>query len=106
MRTRQTKKIVVFEDIIPIGQFKTHASEVVRRLQKSGRPMIIVQNGHPSAVVVTTADFDELGYRELVRAKLAAGIASAKKKTHSVAAVRARLKAKARGPTQRCERCG
>jgi prevent-host-death family protein len=91
----KSKKLVVTEDIVPIGEFKTHASELFRRMHSSGRPLIITQNGHPAAVVLTPGDFDELGYREFVRAKVEAGIASARRKTHSASSVRAHFKAKA-----------
>ncbi len=92
----QAKKLVVSEDIVPIGEFKTHVSEMVRRMHASGRPLIITQNGHPAAVVLTPEDFDRLGYREFVKAKIAAGLASAKRKTHSTQSVRARFRAKAK----------
>ena len=34
------KLIQVAEDILPIGEFKTHASEVVRKLREHGRPVV------------------------------------------------------------------
>jgi prevent-host-death family protein len=76
-REVSARKINVAEDIVPIGEFKTHASEFVRHLHATGRPVVITQNGKPTAVVVTPAAFEELGYRELVRAKIRAGIADA-----------------------------
>lgn len=88
-------KLKVSEDIVPIGEFKTHASELLRRMHDSGRPMVITQNGRPAAVVLTPEDFDELGYRAFVRAKVKAGIQSAKRKTHSASDIREHFKAKA-----------
>ena len=90
-------KFKVTEDIVPIGEFKTHASEFLRRMHNSGRPMVITQNGRAAAVVLTPEDFDELGYREFVKAKVRAGLQSAKKKVHSAASVRGHFRAKARG---------
>jgi prevent-host-death family protein len=52
----------VAEDIVPIGEFKTHASELLRRLATSRRPLVITQNGRPAAVVLTPEEFDSLGY--------------------------------------------
>jgi prevent-host-death family protein len=89
-------KLKVTEDIVPIGEFKTHASEFLRRMNDSGRPMVITQNGRPAAVVLTPEDFDELGYREFVKAKVRSGLESAKKKTHSAASVREHFRAKDR----------
>ena len=53
------RKINVAEDIVPIGEFKTHASQLVRHLHATGRPVVITQNGKPTAVVVTPAAFEE-----------------------------------------------
>ncbi|MCC6807415.1 MAG: type II toxin-antitoxin system Phd/YefM family antitoxin [Deltaproteobacteria bacterium] len=86
----------VSEDIVPIGEFKTHASELLRRMHDSGRPMVITQNGRPAAVVLTPEDFDELGYREFVKAKVKAGSDSAKRKTISAADAREHFRTKAR----------
>jgi len=92
----RSSRLKVSDDIVPIGEFKTHASRLLRRMHDSGRPVIITQNGRPAAVVITPADFDELGYREFVKTKVKAGLESAARKTHSVDSVRERFRAKAR----------
>ena len=92
----RSAKMRVSEDIVPIGEFKTHASELLRRMHDSGRPMVITQNGRPAAVVLTPEDFDELGYREFVKAKVKAGSDSAKRKTISAADAREHFRTKAR----------
>ena len=46
------------EDIISIEEFKTHASQVLRKLQESQRPIVITQNGRPAAVLITLQEFD------------------------------------------------
>ena len=79
------RKLRVAEDIIPIAEFKTHASAYFRRLHRTRRPMVITQNGKPAAVVLSPEEFDELGYREYVKAKVQAGIESAEREgTHSL----------------------
>ncbi|WP_437840314.1 type II toxin-antitoxin system Phd/YefM family antitoxin [Sorangium sp. So ce1153] len=91
------KKINVAEDIVPIGEFKTHASELLRQLHATQRPLVITQNGKPAAVVITPDAFEEIERRELVKAKVEAGIASVEREgTLSSTEVRARLKAKVR----------
>lgn len=70
-------KINVAEDIIPIAEFKTHASEMIRKMHANRRPLVITQNGKPAAVMLTPAEFEELGYRQFVKAKVQAGIDSA-----------------------------
>jgi len=59
------KALHVAEDILPVGEFKTQASRVIRRLREAKRPIVITQNGKPAAVLLTPEDFDRL--RELGR---------------------------------------
>ena len=54
------KPMQVAEDILPLGEFKTQASRVIRRLREAKRPILITQNGKPAAVLVTPEDFDRL----------------------------------------------
>ncbi|MBM3275597.1 MAG: type II toxin-antitoxin system Phd/YefM family antitoxin [Candidatus Sericytochromatia bacterium] len=52
--------IQVNEDILPIGEFKTHASRLLKKLRDTRRPLVITQNGRPAAVLITPEDFDRL----------------------------------------------
>jgi prevent-host-death family protein len=89
------RKVDLSQDIIPIGEFKTHASQLLRQLHATGRPLVITQNGRPAAVVLTPEEFEELGYREYVKAKIRAGVESAEKvPVLSARQLRNRLKAK------------
>jgi prevent-host-death family protein len=54
------KSMQVSEDILPIGEFKTQASRVLRKLHKAQRPIVITQNGKPAAVLITPEEFDRL----------------------------------------------
>ncbi len=91
------RKLNVAEDIIPIADFKTHASEYLRNMHRTHRPMVITQNGKPTAVVLTPEDFEALGYREFVKAKIKAGIESAESgPNRSPEEVTRRVKAKLR----------
>ena len=58
------KSIQISEDIFPLGQFKTHASRVLRDLHEKNRPIIITQNGKPAAVLLTPKEFDRLSKQE------------------------------------------
>lgn len=69
------KAIRVQDDIIPIGEFKTHASRIMRQLQANGRPIVITQNGKPAGVLVSTGDFDRLTERERFVAAIKEGLA-------------------------------
>lgn len=69
------KAIRVQDDIIPIGEFKTHASRIMRQLQANGRPIVITQNGKPAGVLVSTGDFDRLTERERFVVAIKEGLA-------------------------------
>lgn len=58
------KAIRLAEDILPIGEFKTQASSVIRRLQESNRAVVITQNGRPAAVLITPQEFDRLSEQQ------------------------------------------
>jgi antitoxin YefM len=54
------KRIQISEDIIPIGEFKTHASALLKELKESHRSLIITQNGKPAGIVLSPKDYDFL----------------------------------------------
>lgn len=72
-----TKPISVAEDIVPLNEFKAKASKMLRHLHNSHRPLVITQNGKPSAVVLTPAEFDALSYRSRFIASVEAGLRDA-----------------------------
>jgi prevent-host-death family protein len=61
-RSARGAAIHVAEDIVPIAEFKSHLSELVRDLPIRKRPVIITQNGRPAAVILSPAEFDRLSY--------------------------------------------
>ena len=86
------RKVNVAEDIVPIGQFKTHASALLRRMRAQNRPLVITQSGRPTAVVVTPEEFEALGERARVIRKIQAGLTSARAGTVTAEQARARAK--------------
>jgi len=54
------KFLNISNDIIPIGEFKTSISKWLRKIQKTGHPLIITQNGRPAGVVLSPSEYDEL----------------------------------------------
>ena len=78
MRAYKRVEMQVTEDIISLSQFKTQASKVLRSLHETGRSVVIVQNGKPSAVVMTTEEFDRLRERENFMAAVDEGRADAR----------------------------
>jgi prevent-host-death family protein len=68
------KDLSISEDIVPIGEFKAHASQLLKRLGASARPLVITQNGRPAAVVLSPAEYDRMRERDRFLASVAAGI--------------------------------
>ena len=91
-------KVHLAEDLVPIGEFKTHASRMLRQMGRTLRPLVITQNGRAAAVVLTPAEYDALGGRAALRAEIDASLASAKRGTVSIddAVTRARIATVAR----------
>jgi prevent-host-death family protein len=52
------KPVILSEDVLPIGEFKSQPSRVFRKLRTTGRPVVITQNGRPAAVLITPEEFD------------------------------------------------
>ncbi len=67
----------VAEDILPIGEFKTHAAQFLRKLHEHGRPLVITQNGKPAAVLITPEEFDHLREHHRFLAAFRQGLADA-----------------------------
>lgn len=72
------KQFRVARNIVPLGEFKTHASQVLRELKESQRPVVITQNGRPAAVLVPPEEFDLLNERACFISAVEAGLADAK----------------------------
>lgn len=68
----------ISEDILPLAKFKTQASEVLRRLHTAQRPIVITQNGKPTAVMITPEEFDRLTEQTRFLAAVEEGLADAK----------------------------
>ena len=67
--------IQISEDILPLGQFKAHASQILKGLKGSNRPIVITQNGKPAAVVLSPAEFDRLNEQARFIAAVRQGMA-------------------------------
>lgn len=68
------KFLQVSEDILPIGMFKAHASQVLRKLREMQRPIIITQHGKPAAVLITPEEFDRLATHDRFLAAVCEGL--------------------------------
>ncbi|MBF0492604.1 MAG: type II toxin-antitoxin system Phd/YefM family antitoxin [Deltaproteobacteria bacterium] len=53
------------EDIIPISDLVHGASKVIKRLQKTQRPIFVTQNGRATMVCMDVKDFEKRFEREV-----------------------------------------
>lgn len=54
------------EDIVPIAEFKAHASRLLRVVQQTRRPLIITNRGRAAAVMLAPEEYDRMS-EELYR---------------------------------------
>ena len=54
------QKISVEQDIKPLSEFRANAAGFIEQINKTGRPIIITQNGKGAAVVLGVSDYDAL----------------------------------------------
>lgn len=56
------KPLMVSEDIMPLGEFKARAAQILKDLPERRNPLVITQNGRPACVVMSPREYD--GMRE------------------------------------------
>lgn len=54
------KDILVADNIIPVGQFKSGLAKYLKEIRNKRNSLIITQNGKPAGVLISPSDFDEL----------------------------------------------
>jgi prevent-host-death family protein len=57
------RPIRVSEDFVPISEFKAQAADWLRKIEETGSPVIVTQNGKPAGVLLSPEAFDELTER-------------------------------------------
>ena len=65
----------VADDIVPIGELKTHLSEKIRELRGRRRPLVVTQNGKAAAVMLAPEEFDRLATQARFVAAVQDGLA-------------------------------
>jgi len=69
------KAIHMAEDIVPLADFKSRTSQLLRKLREDQRPLVITQNGKPAAVLITPEDFDRIREQQRFAEAVSAGLA-------------------------------
>lgn len=55
----------VSEDIVPMAEFKSNASRLIRHMRETHRPIIVTHNGRPAAVVITPEEYDRFNDEQM-----------------------------------------
>ncbi len=72
-------RLKLSEDLVPISDFRTRTAEVVAKIKKTKRPVILTQRGRSAAVLEDVREFERRVERlELLEAILA-GLRAAEK---------------------------
>jgi len=71
------RDVILSEDVVPIGEFKSHAAHWLNKLRSTGQPIVITQNGKPAGVLVSPVDFDDAQEKERFLASISQGLADA-----------------------------
>ena len=65
----------VSEDFVPFGEFRANASQLIRGVRETGRPVVVTQHGRPAAVVVSVQWYDRIVDAEYVHNAIREGLA-------------------------------
>ena len=71
------KAFRIAEDILPVGELKTHAGRILRRLREDGRAVVITQHGRPAGVLVSPQEYDRLREHDRFVSSVHEGLADA-----------------------------
>ena len=50
----------VSENFVPVSELKARTADWLRRIDKTGAPVVVTQNGKPAAVLLSPQAFDDL----------------------------------------------
>ena len=73
------KNILVANDIIPVGQFKSGLAKYLKEVQNKHNSLIITQNGKPAGVLISPSEFDDLRQTKLFIDSISRGLSDSEK---------------------------
>jgi len=73
------KNILVANDIIPVGQFKSGLAKYLKEIQNKRNSLIITQNGKPAGVLISPSEFDDLRQTKLFIDSISRGLSDSEK---------------------------
>jgi prevent-host-death family protein len=66
------KNIRVSDGVVPLGEFKAHASRYLKGLDG---PVVITQNGRPAGVLLSPGEYDRICEQQRFLESIASGVA-------------------------------
>lgn len=60
-------------DIIPISEFRKKTADYLEEIRSKGRALVLTQDGHSAAVVMSPEDFEQIQYERDLFAAVAQG---------------------------------
>jgi len=73
------KNILVANDIIPVGQFKSGLAKYLKEIQTKRNSLIITQNGKPAGVLISPSEFDDLRQTKIFIDSISRGLSNSEK---------------------------
>ena len=73
------KNILVANDIIPVGQFKSGLAKYLKEIKNKRNSLIITQNGKPAGVLISPSEFDDLRQTKLFIDSISRGLSDSEK---------------------------
>ncbi len=73
------RNILVANDIIPVGQFKSGLAKYLKEIQNKRNSLIITQNGKPAGVLISPSEFDDLRQTKLFIDSISRGLSNSEK---------------------------
>lgn len=74
------KNILVSNDIIPVGQFKSGLAKYLKEIQNKRNSLIITQNGKPAGVLISPSEFDDMRQTKLFIDSISRGLSDSEKR--------------------------
>jgi len=72
-------RLSVSDGIIPIGEFKTGLSKWIKKVQNTGTPLVITQNGRPAGVLISPFEYDDIVYKRTFYDSINRGVSDIEK---------------------------
>jgi len=73
------KNILVANDIIPVGQFKSGLAKYLKEIKNKRNSLIITQNGKPAGVLISPSEFDDLRQTKLFIESISRGLSDSER---------------------------